>query len=342
MALSTVPSSRPVSCSTTRTGAPPVPRRSASAVARSRRVQYHPVGRRRSSPRSTRSSRTSCIADAEDRLVVLRQRQLGGGGAQVRAQDVRVGRVEHRRLDRTAEQRGGVVDEVGVQGVVAGDQHGERALTGPPGPAGLLPHRGDGAGEPGDQDGVEAGDVDARARAPGWRPRPAAGRTAAPSRARDAPPAGSRRGRPRPARPGTASTSPSSRLVVAAMASTPRRDRTKAMVRTPPTTRSASRSAVSAVALRRTGAPFSPTNRSCSGGSTRANARAPRGDPSSVTAVIGTPVSRLAETAGSLDGRRGEHEHRRRSRTSRTAGAAGAAPGRRASRTPRGSRGTRR
>jgi hypothetical protein len=54
-----------------------------------------------------------------------------------------------------------VVHEVGVEGVVAGHQQGGGVLGAAPGATHLLPERRAGAGEPGDQDGVEAADVDA-------------------------------------------------------------------------------------------------------------------------------------------------------------------------------------
>ena len=53
-----------------------------------------------------------------------------------------------------------MVDEVGVERVVAGDQHRERVLPGAPGAAGLLPQGGAGTGPAADDHGVEAGDVD--------------------------------------------------------------------------------------------------------------------------------------------------------------------------------------
>ena len=82
-------------------------------------------------------------------------------------------------------------------------------------------------------------------------------------------------------------------------------------MRAPSTTRSASRSPVSAVAERRTGAPCSPAYDGISGGSHSANSVAPRGEASSDTLTTGRPVSRPADTSGSLDGRGGEHEGRR-------------------------------
>ena len=83
-----------------------------------------------------------------------------------------------------------------------------------------------------------------------------------------------------------------------ATCSTPRRERTKARVRTSSRTRSVSSSAVSEEAARRTGAPFSPRNE-VKGGSHRARVTAPRGEWSPVTARTSRPVSREAVTSGS-------------------------------------------
>ena len=76
---------------------------------------------------------------AEQRQVGLGQRRLLGGRAQVRPEDVVVGGVEDAGLDRPAQQHLGVVDEVGVQRVVAGHHHAERVLPAATGPADLLP-----------------------------------------------------------------------------------------------------------------------------------------------------------------------------------------------------------
>lgn len=81
----------------------------------------------------------------EERQVVLGQGQFRGGGAQVRGEDVGVVGVEDGGLDGLVEQGLGVVDEEGVQRVVAGDQHREGALSCAARPAGLLPQRGAGA-----------------------------------------------------------------------------------------------------------------------------------------------------------------------------------------------------
>ena len=54
-----------------------------------------------------------------------------------------------------------MVDQVGVQRVVARDQQDQRALPATAGPAGLLPERRDGAREAGQHHRVQAGDVDA-------------------------------------------------------------------------------------------------------------------------------------------------------------------------------------
>ena len=76
-------------------------------------------------------------------------------------EDVRVVRVEDGRLHGLLEQRLGVVDEEGVQRVVAGHQDGQGTLPGASGPAGLLPQRRPGAGIAGDDDGIQARDIDA-------------------------------------------------------------------------------------------------------------------------------------------------------------------------------------
>ena len=89
------------------------------------------------------------------------ERRLGSGGAQVRAQDVGVVGVEDVGLDRLPEQGLGVVDQIGVQRVVARHHHPERVAGAAPGPADLLPQGRAGAGEAGEQHGVEAADVDA-------------------------------------------------------------------------------------------------------------------------------------------------------------------------------------
>ncbi len=71
-----------------------------------------------------------------------------------------------------------------------------------------------------------------------------------------------------PGRPGRGRPRSSCAAAVSATCSAPRRERTNARVRTPSTTRSVSRSAVSEEAARRTGAPFSPAY-DVSGGSHR-------------------------------------------------------------------------
>ena len=74
---------------------------------------------------------------------------------------VGVGRVEDRGL-RGGEDRLGVVHQVGVQRVVGGDEDGEAAGPGASGPARLLPQRDARARPSGDEDRVQAGDVDAQ------------------------------------------------------------------------------------------------------------------------------------------------------------------------------------
>ena len=96
---------------------------------------------------------------AEQPEIRLGQRQLGGGRAQVRGQHVGIPRIEHGRLDRMPQDLR-VVDEVGVERVVPGDQHRDRAGAPPAGPASLLPQGRPGAWPAGDEHGVQAGDVD--------------------------------------------------------------------------------------------------------------------------------------------------------------------------------------
>ena len=102
-----------------------------------------------------------CGLAAEQRQVVLGERELRRGAAQLRPEHVRILRVEHRRLDRSAEDRIRVVDKVGVQRVVASHEHHERTQPFAAGPAGLLPQRRQRAGEAGQHHGVQTGDVDA-------------------------------------------------------------------------------------------------------------------------------------------------------------------------------------
>ncbi len=54
-----------------------------------------------------------------------------------------------------------MVHEIGVERVVAGDQHHQRAFAAAPGTTGLLPERGDRARVSGDDHRVEAADVHA-------------------------------------------------------------------------------------------------------------------------------------------------------------------------------------
>ena len=83
-----------------------------------------------------------------------------------------------------------------------------------------------------------------------------------------------------------------------AIVSAPRRDLMKAMVRTREDTRLASSSAVSATAVRRSLAPFSPRS-SVRAGSQNATVVEPWGEESSDTARTGAPMSRPKEVSGS-------------------------------------------
>ena len=156
-----MPSTRPVSDSTSRTGVPPEDRMSARSLARRRSVQNQPCGRRRSRPPSVSASTAVRAPGPKMRQVGHGQRRLRGGGAQMRPEHVGVVGVEDVGLDGLAEQHLGVVDQVGVQRVVARHHHAERVASPPPGAAHLLPQRRPCAGESGQQYGVEAADVDA-------------------------------------------------------------------------------------------------------------------------------------------------------------------------------------
>ena len=164
-----MPTTRPVTVSTTRTGPPPVPRRSARSDARSGRVQYQPPGRDPEELTLHEVVDDVLRARAERHEVLRGERQLGRRGAEVGREDVRVGRVEHGRLDRPAEDRGRVVHEVGVERVVARHEHGKSPLPGPARAAGLLPHRGQRPRPPGEQHRVEPGHVDAQLEGRGRR-----------------------------------------------------------------------------------------------------------------------------------------------------------------------------
>ena len=142
---------------------------SARSAARRASVQNHPRLRRRSSPAATRSSTTDAAAGPEEREVVLDERQLLGRGAQVRAEHEAVVGVEDGRLHGLADQRLGVVHQVGVERVVAGHQHAERVAGAAAGPAELLPERRPGAREAGHHHRVEAADVDAELERVGGR-----------------------------------------------------------------------------------------------------------------------------------------------------------------------------
>ncbi len=93
--------------------------------------------------------------------IVLDQRDLGGGGAQVRGEDVPVPRIEHAGLDVPVEDDVRVVDEVGVQRVVPGDEDAQGRRPGSAGPAELLPQARPRSRPACGDDDVETADVDA-------------------------------------------------------------------------------------------------------------------------------------------------------------------------------------
>ena len=116
------------------------------------------------------------VGQAEQGQVRGPQGRLGGGGAQVGCEHVGVGRVEDRGLG-DGEDRLGVVHQVGVQRVVGGDEDGEAAGPGAPGPARLLTQRDARARPAGDEDRVQSGDVDAQLQGVGGGQGPQPART---------------------------------------------------------------------------------------------------------------------------------------------------------------------
>ena len=177
----------------------------------------------------------------------------------------------------------------------------------------------EGAGPARDQHRVQAGDVDPELERGGGgqpdqapvaqrrlQPPPVLGQVAG-AVGRDLGVRGAAAASPRPP-PRRAS---SDRRAASATASAPRRDLMKASVGTFSLTSRPSRSAASAVAVRRSRAPASP-RASVSGGSHSANVSGPRGEPSSVTSSASSPVSSRAQAPGVADRGRGEHEDRPR------------------------------
>ena len=121
--------------------------------------KYLPL-RRRSRPSSTRPSATS--RGAEVAHLGLLERQFGCRAEKLRPENVRVGGVDDHPLDRFVQQRRRMVDQIGVQRIVAGDQHHQRTLAAPARAAGLLPERRDRPGKTGEHHRVQPGDVDAQ------------------------------------------------------------------------------------------------------------------------------------------------------------------------------------
>ena len=287
----------------------------------------------------------------EHRQVRLAQRQLGRRGGEVRGQDVRVVGVQDGGLHRLPEQRLGVVDHVGVERVVGGHEHRERPGAGPARLA--RPAATARPGCPGQPASSTASSP--LMSMPSSRALVAASPTSVPVTQRSlelaallgqitAPVCRDR------AFQRAASTSARSRRALAARASTPARDRANATVCTPPATRSASRSAASLVALRRTGvSPGGVDVGAGQGAGVRAGRRAPTARRSSPReASRPAPPPRPADRPGGWRGPPGRARWPRRGRRSaprrsgRTPGAAGAAAPRGGSRRRRGRRGTRR
>ena len=87
--------------------------------------------------------------------------QLRRSRGQMGRQHVRIVRVEHRRLDRGAEDHLRMGEEVGVERVVGRNEDRQRLLPRPTCPPGLLPQAGPATRPSGDQHRVESTDVDA-------------------------------------------------------------------------------------------------------------------------------------------------------------------------------------
>ena len=313
---STVPSSAPVPASTTDTGSPPVPRMSTGRAAPRRPVPAVPAGAA-AGRAATRSGSTAARGlAAEQRQVVLGERQLGRGAAQLRPEHVRVLRVADGRLDRPAEDRLGMVHEVGVQRVVA--RHEDHQRPGPPRPARPACCHSE-ASVPGKPASTTASRP--AMSMPSSRALVAATPSSCPRAQRRlqraallGQVAGAVRGDP--VGQLRAPASARCRRAVSAISSAPRRERTKASVRAPSTTRSASSRRRLGAGRRAAPARRARRAASVSGGSHSAKRRPRRAaSASSVTASTGSPVSRAAELRRVGRRRRREHEDRRRRRT---------------------------
>ena len=77
-------------------------------------------------------------------------------------EDMAIRRIEDRGLDRSPEDRLGVAEEEGIERVVSGDEDGECRLPRTAGAAGLLPQACASTRPAGDENGIEAADVDAQ------------------------------------------------------------------------------------------------------------------------------------------------------------------------------------
>ena len=89
-------------------------------------VGKSPLGRRRSNPSSTSELATSSASHTRTSASV--ERKFRGGAKQLRPKDIRIARVDDDAFDGLVQQGGRVMNQVGVEGIVAGDQHDERTL----------------------------------------------------------------------------------------------------------------------------------------------------------------------------------------------------------------------
>ena len=88
------------------------------------------------------------------------QREFSGRAQQLRTQHVGIGRVNHHAFDRLVQESSGMMHQIGVERVVAGDEHHQSALAAPARPPGLLPERRDRARKARQHNSVQSGDVD--------------------------------------------------------------------------------------------------------------------------------------------------------------------------------------
>ncbi len=155
-----MPSSIPLERSTTAIASVEPERRETWPAGEPEPRQARPPGVRTSSPAATSSSASASAPAPSTASSAGDQRQLAGCGPQVADADLGVGRIDDRGLVGAPEQRLGVVDEIAVERVGAGNEQRE-ALAAAARAAPLLAQARDAAGEADRERAVEQPDVDA-------------------------------------------------------------------------------------------------------------------------------------------------------------------------------------